>query len=462
MDIQLLDHLSTLDYVVFFGLILLTVLASAYSKVWLQKNSSKNAFLDHLVMGRRLTLPLFTFTLVATWYGGIFGVTEIAYSQGIYNFVTQGVFWYVTYIIFALFFVKHIKDMESLTLPDLVAKKFGKASAKVAAVFNLINVLPIAYCISLGLFLQAFTGWNFALCMTVGMVAVVAYTAHSGLSSVVMTDLVQFFVMVTAVFLVMGLSITQYGGLDFLQEKLPDHYFSWRGENSIATTFVWGFIALVTLVDPNFYQRCFAARSTQVAKSGIFIATGIWIVFDLCTTFGAMYAKAILVDAPSKTAYLSYALQLLPDGLRGFFLAGILATILSTLDSFLFISGNTIQFDLLKRPFRIGEQWIVLLSVTAFTILFSLFFDGQIRTVWKTFGSLAAVALLVPLSFALLRKQNYQDKSFIIPCVLSSSVFLGLHLCNAFGVTSVEEPLYPALATSALSFLIVGSKFLQK
>lgn len=44
-------------------------------------------------------------TLTASWYGGIFGVNEITFNYGIYNFVTQGVFWYAAYIIFALFMV---------------------------------------------------------------------------------------------------------------------------------------------------------------------------------------------------------------------------------------------------------------------------------------------------------------------------------------------------------------------
>ena len=50
-------------------------------------------------MGRKLTLPLFIATLVATWYGGIFGVAQIAFENGIYNFVTQGFFWYISRVL---------------------------------------------------------------------------------------------------------------------------------------------------------------------------------------------------------------------------------------------------------------------------------------------------------------------------------------------------------------------------
>ena len=34
-------------------------------------------------MGRKMTLPIFVATLVATWYGGIFGVTALTFEKGV-------------------------------------------------------------------------------------------------------------------------------------------------------------------------------------------------------------------------------------------------------------------------------------------------------------------------------------------------------------------------------------------
>ena len=92
-------------------------------------------------MGRQLTLPLFVATLVATWYGGIFGVTQIAFEKGIYNFITQGVFWYFTYIIFALFMVTKIRKFHAVTLPEMMGRLFGPKSEKLSAIFNFFNTL---------------------------------------------------------------------------------------------------------------------------------------------------------------------------------------------------------------------------------------------------------------------------------------------------------------------------------
>lgn len=99
-----LTYLSAADWAVFFAILALTAGAAVYGNLRLKKGGNKA--LDYLLMGRRLTLPLFVATLVATWYGGIFGVNEITFNYGIYNFVTQGAFWYIAYLIFAFFYCR--------------------------------------------------------------------------------------------------------------------------------------------------------------------------------------------------------------------------------------------------------------------------------------------------------------------------------------------------------------------
>ena len=217
--------------------------------------------------------------------------------------------------------------------------------------------------------------------------------------------------MCSGVALVLILSISNFGGLEFLKSNLPETHFSLTGTNSIATTFIWGMIALSTLVDPNFYQRCFAAKSPKVAKKGILISTLIWAIFDICTTFGAMYARPSFPEAEAKTAYLTYAIQLLPEGLRGFFLAAILATILSTLDSYLFLSGATVSYDLAPKDFVTKNiyQYLGTLGSAIFAYVLAIYFKGDIKTVWKTLGSYSAACLLLPVLLGHTLKKRIGD-----------------------------------------------------
>ena len=137
-------------------------------------------------------------------------------------------------------------------------------------------------------------GGNLFWMMALGVGVTLAYSLFGGFRAIVFSDIVQFFAMCLGVLLVVIFSLIIYGGWDFLLSNLPPTHFSPTGGMPLGEVFVWGFIALSTLVDPNFYQRCFATTSTKVAQKGILCSTAIWFCFDICTTLGAMYARAVL------------------------------------------------------------------------------------------------------------------------------------------------------------------------
>lgn len=416
-SVEIREILTPLDWSVFT----LVIFATIGLVLWGNRKQSQvstsdpSGILDYLIMGRRLTLPLFVSTLVATWYGGIFGVTQIAFEDGIYNFLTQGLFWYATYIIFALFLVNRIRSFEAVTLPDLVTKMVGKRSGYISAVFNVFNVIPVTYAISIGLLIQALFGWTLSVSICAGVAMVGAYSFFGGFRAVVFSDLAQFFVMCSAVFLVLVFSLTNFGGITYLTANLPATHFEPLGKHSLATTLVWGFIALSTLVDPNFYQRCFAANSSRTAKIGILLSTLVWLGFDICTTLGGMYARAAIPEAESGTAYLTYAIQILPDGLRGFMVAGILATILSTLDSYIFVASTTLTHDLGPKKWResLTAHRLGVILIAGVAILLSFAFEGNIRQIWKTLGSYSAACLLFPLLLTYIRPGRISDREFL-------------------------------------------------
>ena len=386
--------------------------------------SEKNNVLDLLLLGRQLTLPLFVANLVSTWYGGILGVTQISFESGIYNFLTQGVFWYITYLLFAFFLVDKLRKYDAVTLPHLVGQMFGPRSEKISAFFNFFNILPVSYALSVGIFLQILFGGELWVMTLVGTMSVVFYMLSGGFRAVVYSDLVQFSVMCTSVVVVVFFCLFNYGGLSFLQQHLPATHFHWLGGHSLSTNFVWGLIALATLVDPSFYQRVFAANSTRTAKLGILISTVIWILFDLCTTAGGLYARALYPEADSGQAYLILVMETLPSGIRGFVLAGILATIVSTLDSFIFIAGTTLSFDLFPKRWRwkILPHHISVIFSGLLTVFLTYVFTGGIKDIWKTLGSYSAGSLLLPLMLAHLKPKLISDNLFVLSSISSAAV----------------------------------------
>lgn len=451
--------LSPLDWFFFAVVLLITFMAILYGQRLKHKltEQEQQGPLELLLMGRRLTLPLFVATLVATWYGGIFGVTTLTYEKGIYNFITQGLFWYVSYFIFALVLVNKIKKYSAMSLPDLAGKIIGPKAEKVTAILNFLNLLPLAYVISLGLLLQALFGGSLFINSGLGLLIVVIYSLWGGFRAVVFSDLVQFFFMIFSVLLVVVFSWMQLGSPLWLVEKLPPSHLDWTGGENLSVIFIWGFIALSTLVDPNFYQRCFAAKDEKTARRGILISIGFWIVIDCCTTLGALYARVALPDANAQNAYFQYALQLLPHGLKGLMLAGVLATILSTLDSFLFTAATCLSYDMLniKKKFKLWHHHLALIVISLTALLVSHFFDGSVVLVWKTLGSFSAATLLFPLMIVQFFPGKVSDLHFVCSVILGCLGIVSWKSLNYLGLIHSElDEFYIGLSLSALTLLI--------
>jgi solute:Na+ symporter, SSS family len=455
-EINILTYLSFLDWMIFYTVALLTVLVVVWGhKRRLTPLTEKENLLDLLLMGRKLTLPMFVATLVATWYGGIFGVAQIAFDYGIYNFVTQGLFWYIAYLIFAFKILPKINTHNAATLPDLVGEMYGPSAAKLSAVFNIINLLPVAYIISLGLLLQMVLGLDYHLAMGIGLGFVLLYSTMGGFRAVVFSDIIQFFVMCLAVFLIAFFSFKNYGFSVF--NLVPATHLDATAGHSFLELLSWGLIAFATLVDPNFYQRSFAAQNKKIAQKGIIISTVIWALFDLSLTYGAISAKAMIPNADSAYAYFYYGLQLLPEGLRGFFLAGIVATIVSTLDSYLFLAGATLSHNLLPKNWKhqviLHRLSIILIAIMALGI--ALLFDGNIKNVWKSLGSLSASALLIPVTYGHFYRHKIHEKQFIVSAILGAFSSLLWVLVGAKERFQFDE-IYIGLCFSTLGLLIMG------
>jgi len=458
-EINILSELQLLDWLIFgmaCGICILLVIYGYRTKNKILKNTAQsNSLLEYLLMGRQLTLPLFVTTLVATWYGNIFGVTQIAFEQGIYNLFTQGIFWYITYIIFALFIVKKIRQYNVITLPELVKKIYGPHSAYLAAILVFFKTLPIPYAISMGLLLQCFLPITLMQSTIIGVMLIAVYTISGGLRTIVYSDVALFIIMCLGVSCVLFFSIINFGGLAFLQAHLSPHYFKICGTHSLSSTLTWFFIACsTTFISPAFYQRCLAAMSDQVAIKGILISTVIWFLFDICTTFGAMYAKVLIPQADSLRAYIIYGIQLLPPGFKGLFLASIAASIIATLESFLFIASNILFYDLniIKvKNLKIKHFTAIIISATL-TIIISLFFEGKIENSWLTLKGYFSVCLLLPIILGYIYPQYATDSLFIYNCIISCSILTLWKYLFKHKYPSIE-PLYIGYLTTCIVFM---------
>ncbi len=357
---------------------------------------------DYLLAGRSLGLGLFVVTLVATWYGGVLGVGEYSYRHGLSNWLVLGVPYYVGALLFAALFAARARETGEYTVPDLLFRTYGKATGLAGTVTVLAMSLPAAYLLMLGVLIRRATGLDRRLSIALSAAFCLAYIAARGFRSVVRTKGLQFALMYGGFALLLPIAVLRYGGPGFLEARLPPEAFTWHGGRSAGYVAAWYLIALQTLVEPTFFQRCFAARSARVARNGILIAVLCFALFDGLTTLTGMYARAILPGLPSALdAFPALGEAMLPPVLLGLFYAGLLATILSTVDSFLFVGGVTVGRDLawrLSGGARDQLLWTrvgLVLSAAASAAIASA--SESVVALWYGFGSVGTAVLLPPL-----------------------------------------------------------------
>ncbi|MCF7805263.1 MAG: sodium:solute symporter family protein [Candidatus Marinimicrobia bacterium] len=422
---------------------------------------------DYLLASRALTLPGFVATLVSTWYGGILGVGEFSYQYGLSNWIVFGVPYYIFAGFFALFLAKKVRDSNLYTIPDRLYQYYDKKTGLLGAFFTFLMVSPAPYILMLGILINLLFGWTLLPSIIVGTLFSIAYVYFGGFRSVLRTDYLQFGLMFAGFLVMVYLAFQSYGGLDFLQSVLPESHLSWSGGNSIQYILVWFFIAIWTLVDPGFHQRCYGAQSGKVAKNGILISIVFWAIFDFLTTTTGLYARAILTDVPALMSYPLLAEELLPPILKGLFYVGLIAVIMSTIDSFSFLSAVTIGRDFLWRLFgdpdndrssfysRIG---LIITGVVAVLMVITI---PSVIDLWYTIGTLLIPALIYPLLATYFSRRIITGNTAFMVSLTGfavSALWYGLGMMNQSGGWPQYplgiEPLYPGLLAGGVIYFV--------
>jgi solute:Na+ symporter, SSS family len=457
--------LSIYDYgVVILYIVALVAIAYSFSRKALDDE-------NYLLAARRLSLPAFVMTLVTTWYGAILGVGEFIFGFGIVAWVVNGLVWYLVYLLFAVVIAKRIHDSKHLTIADQFREKVGKKSAKFAAFVTYIMTTPAPYVLSLALLLQEFFGIPIIGATILGLVISAAYIWSGGFRAVVRTDIFQFVFMYLGFGLLLVLSIQEFGGMDFLRNNLPETHLTFQGELPWQTIIVWAFLAFWTLVDPNFFQRCYAAKSAKVAKRGILYATVFWLIFDLLTLSTGLYARAAFPDSPAMFSYLTLSGAVMPVVLKGIFFVTILSIIMSTIDSFLFSSSSIVANDFLKKHYknaslkRLARIGIIITLVIS--LIFIYLFQSIIGIIYAI-GTVGVSALLAPMLLLLFTKKLKLSDNAILGSMIIASIVSGYWLIDGWMKSEYGwpnylwgiEPMYLGIGTSLI--VILFSQLIKK
>ena len=461
--LQLNAHMSWVDFAV-IGLYILLMLGVGYYIFRKAPN-----FDEFFIAGRAMTTPILICTLVSTYYGidVLFGTSELAYNEGLVAFFGYSQPTYLFFIVAAFFFAKRLRETNFKSLPDVLERYYGRPAAVVGAAASFVYALPAAGLFGLGMVFHVIFGLDWRIgALLIGLVAL-GYTLMGGLWAVAITDTIQFVMMCVTLSIAIPLIIGSVGGLGELQETLPDTFFQPLGGIPIGLVIIYAATGLSILVDPAFYQRIFAAKDFKKVRNALLIGIVVWGAYDWCVTAtgilaaGAAQAGTIPLDTHPDTALLKIVVFALPAGLTGLFLAGVLSSEMSTIDSYSLVAGGNLVYDL-YRPLlnpKASDQQLVRLTkygiVVSWVIGFGLAmaFD-RLLAMWVFMATMLTSTVLIPITAGLFYRGRKTKLAGLLACAFgfvgSITYYLSLYTFGSFD----EE-----YATYIWNFTIGGFEF---
>jgi SSS family solute:Na+ symporter len=425
----------------------------------------------YMIANRSLSIPVFVATLVATFYGGILGAGEFVYTDGLVAWVSNGLPYYVFAILFALLLARRVRGGAAhiYTIPDKFEQAYDRKTAVLAACFAFFYAAPAAYILMTGTLLHLLFGWPLLFSMIVGILFSVVYVFRGGFLSDVRVNTLQFVLMFTGFLMVTGICLTKFGGFAYLAHStvLPPTHLKPLGTYNLGQVAVWFFIALQTLSDPGFHQRCYAARTPRIAAVGILIAVVCWMLFDTLTTTTGLFARALLPDLPNPTlAFPALAERVLPAGWKGLFYVGMLAPIMASLVSYTFIAAVTVGRDLIWRMRGETDETRVplytrygLIAASLFGLTVALVVPSVVKQ-WYLFGNIYVPGMLLPLLGAYAPSPRWKTTPHFafLSMLGGASVALGWLL---WGVrhSVLDVPQYPLNWQPMFAGLLVAAAF---
>ena len=445
-------EVATIDYII----ISLYLLGMIGVGLWFAKKHSD--FEDFFLAGRSLTTPLLITTLISTYYGidVLFGDSQLGFTNGVVAWFAYARPTYAFFLIAAFLLAHRLKQEDFKSLPDILDKYYGKKTRYVGAVTSFIYSLPALSLYGFGMLSDVILGWEPIMGMLVlGGIALI-YTITGGFWAVALTDSVQFVLMCVVLAMAFPFAMNLIGGFDSMIEVLEPSYFDTLGDMSIWLIIIYASTGLSILVEPTFYQRIFAAKSYKNVRNALVIGIFIWGSYDWIITILAMAAKVAVIqgtlpgDVAPDAALLTIMVAALPAGALGLFLAGVLSTEMSTLDSYCLVAGGNVAYDIYKPAFKPSATDQELIKTTRQGILLSwvlgfgmaISFD-QMLGLWVFLASILISSVLAPILLGMYVPKFRKPLAGFLSAGLGlvSTVILNIYIMTN-GVFDLDEETY--------------------
>ncbi len=245
------------------------------------------------------------------------------------------------------------------TTPEFLARRFDKSLrepfAGISIVIYVFTKITVTFFAGGILFSKLF-GLNMYASAVVIVLITGLYSILGGANAVIRTNVFQGVVLIAGAVLLTAFGLNAVGGFSGLQQKLPVDFFHmfkpasdpdypWTGVlfgAPIIAFWYW-------LTDQYFIQKVLSARNVNEARVGSLFAASLKVLPLFILVLPGLLAAAIFPGLSGDQAYPALLTSsLLPSGIKGIVVAGLLAAIMSSLASIFNTTAVLITNDFYK------------------------------------------------------------------------------------------------------------------
>jgi len=269
------------------------------------------------------------------------------------------------------------------TMPEFLEKRFGSRSSKFFAVISIFLYIFTKITVTIfagGILFYKIFGLSIYTSAIIILLITGLYSVTGGAAAVMKTHVFQAVLILLGAIILTIFGLNEVGGFSGLKQKLPADYFNMFKPIS-DPDFPWtGIIFGAPIIafwywcaDHYIVQKVLSAKSINDARQGSLLAAFLKIFPIFILVMPGLIAAALFPEITGDEAYPTLlASNILPIGIKGFVVAGLLAAIMSSLGSVFNVTSALITNDFYKPKHpEASERKLVLigrLSTTAIVI----------------------------------------------------------------------------------------------
>lgn len=390
------------------------------------------------------SIGMSTFATLISSYNIVLGLT-FAFLLGPYLVI---IFSGAIFAFVGVYFIsKNNRDLflrkNFINVVDYLDYKFG---SRAATIFNLTLIFILFFFIVLQFYVNTFVfsnllGWNKYLSSIFVALIVLGYTFFGGFRTDVKTDIFQ------GIFMLALVSLIFFVDKSAITSEIV--YQSFANKTIFFSTLGLTVMQFLTmLIQPELWQRVYAARSNKDLKKGLALAFVLLLFILIPEVIIGLAVKASGQVTDSGNVFYEVMKFASPDWFFPFVVVALFAAFMSTLDSSLFaissqlgkqgfIVGNKDEFDESKIKQKSKRAMIF---VTLGALIFSLFLSNFLNSVFQLL-SVATVTSTVVIMAMLLKAT---EKEIIAGLILGIVSFIYMSLSGII-TQEVITSLYPTM-----------------